>query len=73
MTTYHTTPGKFRRAYVRWDRCEETGRRIGIWFVVFPLYILVRLHRPTPLEREWAGLLIGWKGETLIDTFPVPK
>jgi hypothetical protein len=56
--------------YVEWDRCEETGRKIGVWFVWHPFYLLLRLHRPTPVDREWGGVLVCWDMRTLIDTFP---
>jgi hypothetical protein len=73
MTTKPTKRRKFRRIYAMWDRAEETGRRIGVCFVVYPLYVTVHVHRPTPLRPEWAGLSIFWKGQALLDTFPMPR
>jgi hypothetical protein len=57
------------RCYVRWDRSSQTGRKLGIIFVVDPkLFMLVRLHRPTPQDPEWVGLYLSWGDRVLIDT-----
>jgi hypothetical protein len=31
-------------------------------------FMLVRLHRPTPLDPEWVGLYVAWGERELIDT-----
>jgi hypothetical protein len=58
-----------RRAYVEWYRCEESGRKLGLFIVVRPLYLAVLAHRPTPTHREWVGLAIGWRGKEVLNTF----
>jgi hypothetical protein len=73
MTTKPTTRRKFRRIYAQWDIAEETGRKIGVCFVVFPLYVTLHVHRPTPLRPEWVGFSVFWKGEPLLNTFPLPN
>jgi hypothetical protein len=66
------TPKRPPRWCVYWDRCEETGRKLGVWVYLGPLSFLVRVHRPTPHDPEWAGICVAWNYETVIDTFPVP-
>jgi hypothetical protein len=59
-----------RRLYVEWYRCEETGRKLGVWFRAWQLQAVVTLHRPTPLHREWVGVAVWWGRRTVVNTFP---
>jgi hypothetical protein len=72
MPANRTKARKFRRIRAQWDRSVDTGRKIGVCFMVEPLYVTVHIHCPSPLHPEWAGLSIFWKGQALLDTFPMP-
>jgi hypothetical protein len=75
MTTNRPKGRKPRLVYVEWDRCEETGRKLGLRFVVGSLSVLVRCHRPCPLHPYPVGAVIIWgeQDRVLLDTFPKPR
>jgi hypothetical protein len=62
-----------RPVFVEWYRCDETGRKLGVLFRAWQLFVIVSLHRPTALDPEWAGLGVWWGLRTLIDTHPKPQ
>jgi hypothetical protein len=68
MTTKPTTVRKLRRVYIKWDRCVEDGRKLGVMFVALPLYVVLRFRRECPDIADWPGILINWDKHCLLDT-----
>jgi hypothetical protein len=68
MPTKPATPRKFRQIYIKWNRCVETGRKLGVMLVVYELYVVVRVRREYPESRDWPGILINWGEHCLMDS-----